>query len=511
MDWDVIVIGAGIGGLGCAAKLARNGCRVLVLEKDSHIGGTSYIFRRDGYTFPMGPLSFSFPGLVRQFLSGIGDDAEIGFKRNHFQLVTPFFDIIYSHPLVRVRDDLKMIFERESPGLDAFFSELKSIIALTRDIYLWHPDYRLDGQDVDRRRQLAGGKVKVGLVRDLSGMPSADLLGRYLRDDRLIKFLGSQGTVRPEISALNLAFMWNVMSEEGIWFPLGGIHGLSERLRDVVLGNGGKIELGASVEEIIVKEGRAVGVKTRSGQSHSAAWLVSNADYKRTFLEMIEPESVPSDLLADVKNIPFTDSELCVYLGIDAGRVDFGRMRATHLFYLHRESDKNSLPSDLEDFDSREIEICRWSDNAPEHAPEHKVALVLRVSFPYDHFARFRTGEKKRTEDYRDYKLSLARKLIQTAEHALPGLGSAVEVMEVATPLTYEDWGHRFRGSIAGWTWSADYERPFGRKLLIKTPIPNLLMAGIYAASELFFGGIPTSLHTADLAADIILASGREA
>ncbi len=509
MDFDVVVIGAGIGGLACAAKLARKGCRVLVLEKDSHVGGTSYIFRRSGYSFPMGPLSFSFPGLVRQFLSGIGADAKISFRRNHFQLITPFFDIIYSHPLVRVRDDLKRIFERESSGLDAFFSELKNIIALTRDIHTWHPDYRLNRKDSDRELFRAGGTVKIGLVRDLSGMPGADLLGRYLRDDRLIRFLGSQGTARPEMSALNLAFMWNVMSDEGIWFPSGGIHGLSERLRDVVISRGGCVELGAGVEEIIIKGGRAVGVKTRSGQSHSAAWFVSNADYKRTFLEMIAPESVPPDLLADVKNIPFTDSELCVYLGVDAGQVDFGRMRATHLFYLHRESEENVPLPDPEDFDNREIEICRWSDNAPEHAPEHKVALVLRVNFSYDHFSRFRTGEKKRTEDYRDYKLSLARKLIQTAEHALPGLGSAVEVMEVATPLTYEDWGHRFRGSIAGWTWSADYERPFGRKLLIKTPIPNLLMAGIYAASELFFGGVPTSLHTADLAADIILASGR--
>jgi phytoene dehydrogenase-like protein len=509
MDWDVIVIGAGIGGLGCAAKLARNGCRVLVLEKDGHIGGTSYIFKRNGYSFPMGPLSFSFPGLVRQFLSGIGADAEIGFRRNHFQLVTPFFDIIYSHPLVRVRDDLKRIFEQESSGLDAFFSELKSIIVLTRDIQLWHPDYRLDGQDIDRGRQLAGGKVKIGLIRDLSGMPSAEMLGRYLGDHRLIRFLASQGTAGPEMSALNLAFMWNVISEEGIWFPSGGIHGLSERLRDVVLSHGGTLELGASVEEIIIKDGRAVGVKTRSGQSHSAAWLVSNADYKRTVLELIRPESVPPDLLADVTNIPYTGSELCVYLGIDSGQVDFGCMRATHLFYLHREREEDEPAPDLEDFESREIEICRWSDNAPEHAPEHKAALVLRVNVPYDHFARFRTGEKKRTEDYRDYKLGLARKLIRTAEHALPGLGSAVEVMEVATPLTYEDWGHRFRGSIAGWTWSVDYERPFGRKLLIQTPVQNLLMVGIYAASELFLGGIPTSLHTADLAANLILNSGR--
>jgi len=67
MIHDVVVIGAGIGGLTCAAKLAKNGLEVLVLEKNPHIGGTSFIFKRDEYYFPMGPLSFSFPGRVNAF------------------------------------------------------------------------------------------------------------------------------------------------------------------------------------------------------------------------------------------------------------------------------------------------------------------------------------------------------------------------------------------------------------------------------------------------------------
>jgi len=84
-------------------------------------------------------------------------------------------------------------------------------------------------------------------------------------------------------------------------------------------------------------------------------------------------------------------------------------------------------------------------------------------------------------------------------------LGEAVEIVESATPLTYADWGSRYRGSIAGWSWSAEHGQVFESRLLIETPVENLLLAGIYAATELFLGGVPTALHTADLAARIIL------
>ncbi len=67
-NWDAIVIGAGMGGLTAAAHLVKAGLRVLVLEKNPHIGGTAYVYHRKGFTFPMGPLGFSHPGLVQNTL-----------------------------------------------------------------------------------------------------------------------------------------------------------------------------------------------------------------------------------------------------------------------------------------------------------------------------------------------------------------------------------------------------------------------------------------------------------
>jgi len=506
MTHDVIVIGAGIGGLVCAAKLARHGKRVLVLEKDHHIGGTSYIFKRRGYSFPMGPLSFSFPGLVRDILLEAGVETGIDFKRNHFQLITPSINIIFSRPLKDIKEELKKSFVREQKGLDAFFLELEELVSLTADLHLWHPDYRLGSSRAENKESSAEANRKIARIREMSQTPCRELLERYFSDRRLVNFLGSQGTSPPEMSLLNLAFMWNVMCQEGVWFPSCGIHGLSDLLAGIVLGNGGEIKLGTPAEKIIISDGKAAGVRSSDGAAFFSEWVISNADYKRTFLELSDPQDIPPDFLDTISRVPYTGSELCVYLGVDPRRVDLSRISAQHLFYRHREDLERVNTPDIEDFENREFEVCLWSANAPGLVPDGKESLVLRVGLPYDQFSPFRTGEKRRREDYQGHKLRLAQKLILAAEHILPGLRSSIEVIETATPLTYEDWGHRHAGSIAGWTWSAEYERAFGRKLLIETPVDHLLMVGIYAASELFLGGIPTALQTANIAADLILS-----
>ena len=67
-NWDTIVIGAGMGGLTAAARLVKEGLSVLVLDRNPHPGGTAYVYHRKGFTFPMGPLGFSNPTLVREIL-----------------------------------------------------------------------------------------------------------------------------------------------------------------------------------------------------------------------------------------------------------------------------------------------------------------------------------------------------------------------------------------------------------------------------------------------------------
>ncbi|MFX1238217.1 MAG: phytoene desaturase family protein, partial [Promethearchaeota archaeon] len=148
--YDVIIIGAGVGGLTCAAKLASKGKKVLILEKIHHVGGTSHIFRRGNFYFPMGPLSFSFPNLVKEILDDIGINQNISFQRSNFQLITPEIDIIYSQEWINFKEALKDLYPEDRIGIEKFFLEFGKLLKAISQVNRWHPEFLLG-----KKRELA--------------------------------------------------------------------------------------------------------------------------------------------------------------------------------------------------------------------------------------------------------------------------------------------------------------------------------------------------------------------
>ena len=501
--YDAIIIGAGPGGLVCATNLVKSGYKVKVFERNFFYGGTSHIFNRQGYYFPMGPLGFSSPTEVQQLLLELGITAKIEFTKHSYQLVSPSFDMIYSQPLQILEAELKKLYKEEKKGIETFFTLLKKIVKAEEHVHEWYLFYNIDKmRKSESDESNINYKEDFRVLNEYSQISAQIILDKYISNEHLKRFLGSLGTDKPKMSMRLLAVMWNLMAEKGIWRPAGGIHGIMDRLHEKLIQYGREEMLSTPIKEILIDNGQAIGVKTQNNLIIKAHWIVCNADYKTTFLKLINSYNIPADFLEKVKSMKYFGSEFCVYLGIDPSRINLSKIRAQHIFY--RKVIKPTDEINLEDFDNREIEICFWSEDDPSLAPLGKISMLIRVSFPYEFFCKWKTDEGKRGEGYREYKKQLALKLVSTAENIVPGLKSSIEVMETASPLTYEEFGQRFQGSIAGWSWAFDQKLDFGKKLLIETPIHNLLMVGLYASTELFLGGFPTAMYTGYWASEII-------
>jgi phytoene dehydrogenase-like protein len=323
-----------------------------------------------------------------------------------------------------------------------------------------------------------------------------------------------------------LLAMWNLMTEQGIWHPAGGMEAFCARLSRAVEGGEpvgadgrsgrqarrGRIQLGSEVVRILVRRGEVTGVGLEDGTEISAGAVISNGDFKTTFLHLLNEDAVPIPWRTAVARARQTDSILQVGLGIDPSRTDLSSFRsATRIIHrgdqaLEAGGSGPGNPADPESFARRELEISLWSGDEGTYAPAHKAVVVIRVDADYRAFAPYRKGRGKRAEGYTEMKVKLAAALARAAEAVIPGLGRAIETMDVATPLTFEDQGGRSEGAVAGWSWDHRDRAPASGIELVLTPIRGLYMAGYQAASALFLGGVPTALVSGLRAARAVLA-----
>ncbi|MBW1858915.1 MAG: NAD(P)/FAD-dependent oxidoreductase [Deltaproteobacteria bacterium] len=497
--WDVIVIGAGVGGLTAAATLVKTGLQVLVLEKSLHPGGTAYTYSRTGFTFPMGPLGFSTPGLVRDTLADLGQDHDLHFHRVHYKVLAFGVSVVLSLPFDQVKAEMTQCFPADSKGLKQFFHDMDKILSAM-------------GSDKETHRSF---------LEEAGEKSANEYLRGLITDQRLRRILGSLGTRDAYTSLPLLAAQWNLMCNQGIWYPKGGMRSFCQRLARAVTSNStgnpgrGEIRLGAGVKEIRVLDGRASGVTLGDGTGIDARGVISNADYKTTFMKLVKAEGTPDSWYRAIANAKQSGSIFQVCLGVEATGVDLSAFSDASRLIYRRHTSGVAQREDVPDWQSAEVnpeaiagqdmEVSLWSHADPGLAPEGGVVIVIRAEADHAHFSRYRPAEGQRNGAYQDYKMRLGRALIQETASLLPGLEGAVVVMDVATPLTFEERGGRSQGAVAGWSW--DYkDNPSHEPLeLVQTPIHGLYMAGYQAYSALFMGGLPMAMASGRAAAEAFL------
>ncbi|MBC7230243.1 MAG: NAD(P)/FAD-dependent oxidoreductase [Actinobacteria bacterium] len=523
---DAVIIGAGLGGLTAAARLLHEGLSVLVLEAEAHPGGTAYLYRRRGFLFPMGPLGFSSPQLVKDALNDAGITRELETRRVHYQLTAFGMRVPLSLPYREMITRLSELFPDEEAGISRFFGHMRNLSRLQE---------RLAGEGASRTRR---GEA-VDAAAYLSGL---------IKDWRLRRILGGMGSREPYSDLALLSSMWSLLCERGIHYPLMGMHGLCDLLagrlgwnpsqahaegsggrcdplpirtaeKPATFASGGspagRLSLNTRVAGITVDRGKASGVLLEDGTRIEAGAVISNADFKTTFLHLLPREAVPEGLRRDVFSARLTPSNLQVCLGLDESRVDLSAYGEASRI-IHRRQEGEGPPAGGPDWGAPEIdprslageemEIALLSRDDPSLAPPGHSVMVIRTSAPHRHFARLRPRRGRRSRGYFAYKTALAGVLIEEASNIAPGLADAVVYMDVATPLTFEERGGRSEGAVAGWSWERKAGKGREEKELVRTPIAGLYMAGHQAFSLLALGGVPSAMLSGLKAAAYLLA-----
>jgi phytoene dehydrogenase-like protein len=470
---DIVVIGSGVGGLSCAALLARYGFEVIVCESHAIAGGAAHGFERQGFKFDSGPSLYS--GLsyspsanpLRQVLDAIGEDLPCK-TYNIWGCCLPEGDFDTSvgadqfcEVLAQLRDESAVT---EWRNLQEVMQPLKdAAIALPPAALRW--DWgaaRTVGQFAPSLWRHAGDVFR--LTGTFSKITKNVVTDPFIQNWlNLLCFLLS-GLPASDTSAAEVAFMFAewYRPQVALDYPVGGSAGLVNALVRGLQRQGGELWLNAHIEEILVENSRAVGVRLRDGQVIRAQRaVISNASIWDT-LKLLPEGAIPATFRAQRQATPACDSFMHLHLGIDA--TDIRSDLACHYIVVN---DWNRGITAAQNVIL--ISIPSVLDPALAPSGKHVIHVYTPGNEPYDLW----NGLDRRSEAYLQRKQERSEAMWQALERIIPDIRSRCEVTLIGTPLTHERYLRRHRGSYGPAISAAKGLFPTGR-----TPLEGLLCCG---------------------------------
>ena len=480
--YDVVIIGAGIGGLFCANLLAREGLKVLLVEQHYMAGGYCSTFRRKGFTFDASthfyPLLGNPETLTGKLLADLGmqtrwvkmDPVDTFHFPDGSRFEVPADLETY---LARVKAE----FPHQAEALDRFFEAV-------REAYLSGLLYYFRGRHTARFEKYRRWSVTEVLERTFQ--------------DRKLKLLLTADCPHWGSPPKRTSFVFDSMLRLsyflGNYYPVHGSQFFADELAQRFEEAGGHILMSTKVDKILVRQGRACGVdletsvgKLRGRRSIAAGTVVSNADLRLTLEKMLGHQQVDAAYLRSVQQM--RPSFPCFLVHIGLRDVPAEVIEEVQGYYW------NHWDPDLVGRGGLRCKVFSPTLYEPRMAPEGGQIIILQKVLEMDYAGVADWPAHKR--DIEDYVIGHLEKII-------PGVAEQIVVSLSASARTAARFTQNHAGAMLGWEMSPDQlgeDRPDNRG-----PVDNLYFVGHWTRPG---GGITPVIVSAQHVAQAVLKNGR--
>ena len=443
-DYDVIVIGAGNGGLTASASLAQKGLKVLLLERHNIPGGCATSFCRGRFEFEVALHQLSGlgtpdkPGPLRMNLDklGITNDLEFVEISDLYSIhMQDRFHIALKPDKEQIIEELKEKFPHEKEAIDAFFAL----------VYQYAGD--MIGAFIFRDPEPS--RLKYPKLYEYAFKNSKSVLDDYFSDP-LLKcvlsvFWGYLGISADQLAFAYLAMVLFQYIEFKPFHVKGGSQALSNAILNNYLSHGGTAKFNCGAQQILTQDNTIKGVVTDDGDTIDAGYVIANISPIATYEQLIGMEQLPESTILEMKSRSLSTSAFTLYVGFDCEPGELGIHESTNFLMANTDISirNHDRMNNLNVSDELMVLSC-YDISDPEFSPPGTCQtniVTLKYGEPWLRLS---------PHEYLDVKYRCAESMLKRVQEIFPDVRAHIEEIEAATPLTHMRYLGHPAGSIYG-------------------------------------------------------------